>query len=123
MKVGVFLEDFSPEVGGGYTIQADIFHALLDLIDETSHSFVLFCRRPEAFRNFLTTPRFEAVAFPGTLGQRVVARAQSGLIRLFGIRKRQTRFDKLCREAGVEFTCVLAAEAVQVDLPYLAIVW
>ena len=79
MKVGVFLEDFSPEVGGGYTIQADIFRALLDLIEETSHSFVLFCRRPESLRSLLTTPRLEAVAFPGTLGPRVVARAQSGL--------------------------------------------
>jgi len=123
MKVGVFLEDFSPEVGGGYTIQADIFHALLDLIDETSHSFVLFCRRPEAFRNFLTTPRFEAVAFPGTLGQRVVARAQSGLNSLVENRKRQTRLEQLCKEAGVEFMWFVGAEAVQVDLPYMAIVW
>ena len=28
MKVGVFLEDFSPDVGGGYTIQEDIFRAM-----------------------------------------------------------------------------------------------
>ncbi len=60
MKVGVFLEDFSPEVGGGYTIQEDIFRALLDLIDETSHSFVLFCRRPESFRSFLTNNAFRS---------------------------------------------------------------
>ena len=31
MKVGVFLEEFSPHVGGGYTIQADIFQSLLEL--------------------------------------------------------------------------------------------
>src|SRR5688500_10667839 len=123
MKVGVFLEDFSPEVGGGYTIQADIFHALLDLIDETSHSFVLFCRRPESFRNFLTTPRLEAVAFPGTLGQRVFARAQSGLNSLVENRKRQTRLEQLCKETGVEFMWFVGAEAVQIDLPYMAIVW
>ena len=123
MKVGVFLEDFSPEVGGGYTIQADIFRALLDLIDQTSHSFVLFCRRPESFRNFLTTPRLEAVAFPGTLGQRVVARAQSGINSLVESSKRQTRLEQLCKEAGVEFMWFVGAEAVQVDLPYMAIVW
>ncbi len=123
MKVGVFLEDFSPEVGGGYTIQADIFRALLDLIEDTSHSFVLFCRRPESFRNLLTSPRLEAVAFPGTLGQRVVARAQSGLNSLVESRKRQTRLEQLCKEAGVEFMWFVGAEAVQVDLPYMAIVW
>lgn len=123
MKVGVFLEDFSPDVGGGYTIQEDIFRALLDLIDETSHSFVLFCRRPESLRSFLTTLRFEAVAFPGNLSQRVFARAQSGLNSLIESRKRQTRLEQLCKEAGVEFMWFVGAEAVQIDLPYMAIVW
>ncbi|HEX3185628.1 MAG TPA: glycosyltransferase family 1 protein [Pyrinomonadaceae bacterium] len=123
MKVGVFLEDFSPDVGGGYTIQEDIFRALLDLMEETSHSFVLFCRRPEAFRSFLTTPRLQAVAFPGNLGQRVFARAQSGLNSLIESRKRQTRLEQLCKEAGVEFMWFVGAEAVQIDLPYMAIVW
>ena len=123
MKVGVFLEDFSPDVGGGYTIQEDIFRALLDLIDETSHSFVLFCRRPESFRSFLTTPRLEAVGFPGNLGQRVFARAQSGLNSLIENRKRQTRLEQLCKESGVEFMWFVGAEAVQIDLPYMAIGW
>lgn len=123
MKVGVFLEDFSPEVGGGYTIQADLFRALLDLIDDTSHSFVLFCRRPESFRYLLTSSRLEAVAFPGTLGQRVVARAQSGINSLVENSKRQTRLEQLCKEAGVEFMWFVGAEAVQVDLPYMAIIW
>ena len=123
MKVGVFLEDFSPDVGGGYTIQEDIFRALLDLIDETSHSFVLFCRRPESFRSFLTNPRLEAVGFPGNLGQRVFARAQSGINSLIENGKRQTRLEQLCKEAGVEFMWFVGAEAVQIDLPYMAIVW
>ncbi|HKR13665.1 MAG TPA: glycosyltransferase family 1 protein [Pyrinomonadaceae bacterium] len=123
MKVGVFLEDFSPDVGGGYTIQEDIFRALLDLLDETSHSFVLFCRRPESFRSYLNTPRLEAVGFPGNLGQRVFARAQSGLNSLIESKKRQTRLEQLCRENAVEFMWFVGAEAVQIDLPYMAIVW
>jgi glycosyltransferase involved in cell wall biosynthesis len=123
MKVGVFLEDFSPDVGGGYTIQEDIFRALVELIDETNHSFVLFCRRPESFRSFLTTPRLEAVAFPGNLGKRVFARAQSGLNSLIENRKRQTRLEQLCKESGVDFMWFVGAEAVQIDLPYMAIVW
>ena len=123
MKVGVFLEDFSPEVGGGYTIQEDIFRALLDLIDETSHSFVLFCRRPESVSQLLTTPRVQAVGFPGSLGQRVFARAERGLHSLLENRKRQTRLEQLCKEVGVDFMWFVGAEAVQVDIPYMAIVW
>jgi glycosyltransferase involved in cell wall biosynthesis len=123
MKVGVFLEDFAPDVGGGYTIQLDIFHAMLELIDDTRHSFVLFCRQPERFRPFLTTPRLEAVAFPGSFGKRVFARAERGVYSLLENRRRQTRLEQLCKEAGVDFMWFIGAEAVQVDLPYLAIVW
>lgn len=119
MKVGVFLEDFSPEVGGGFTIQDDIFRALIDLIDETRHSFVIFCRRPESVTAFLPASRVEAVGFPGSLGQRVFAKAE----RLLESRKRQSRLEQLCKESGVEFMWFVGAEAVQIDLPYMAIVW
>jgi len=123
MKVGVFLEDFSPEVGGGFTIQDDIFGALLELIEETHHSFVIFCRRPENVSALSTTPRVEAVGFPGGFGQRVFARAERGLHSLLENQKRQTRLEQLCKEAGVEFMWFVGAEAVQIDLPYMAIVW
>ncbi len=123
MKVGVFLEDFSPEVGGGYTIQEDIFRALLDLIDETHHSFVLFCRRPESVSALLTNPRIQVVGFPGSLSKRVFARAERGLNSLLENRKRQSRLEQLCKEAGVDFMWFVGAEAVQVDIPYMAIVW
>jgi len=119
MKVGVFLEDFSPEVGGGYTIQQDVFQALLELIDETRHSFVLFCRQPEV----LKTQRIEAVAFPGSFGKRLLARAERGFNSLLENRKRQTRLEQLCKETSVDFMWFVGAEAVQIDLPYMAIVW
>ena len=123
MKVGVFLEDFAPEIGGGYTIQRDVFQAVLELIDETHHSFVLFCRQPEHFRSFLRSPRIEAVAFPGGFGKRVFARAERGLNSLLDNQKRQTRLEQLCKETGVDFMWFVGAEAVQIDLPYMAIVW
>lgn len=123
MKVGVFLEDFSPEAGGGFTIQDDIFRALLETIDATNHSFVIFCRRPETVTPLLTNARVKAVGFPGSLGQRVFARAERGLNSLLESRKRQTRLEQLCKEEGVEFLWFVGAEAVQVDLPYMAIVW
>ena len=123
MKVGVFLEDFSPEVGGGFTIQDDIFRALVEQLDQTQHSFVIFCRRPEAVSKFLTSPRLEAVGFPGSFSKRVLARAESGLHALLESRQRQSRLEQLCRETGVQFMWFVGAEAVQIDLPYMAIVW
>jgi glycosyltransferase involved in cell wall biosynthesis len=122
MRVGVFLEDFSPEVGGGFTIQDDIFRTLLSLIDETTHSFVLFCRKPEALRSYLV-PRLEAVEFPGSLAKRSVAVAQRHLDSFRSKRTKQTRLEQLCEEARVDFMWFVGAEAVQLDLPYMAIVW
>jgi|KBSSwiStaDraftv2_1062776.scaffolds.fasta_scaffold320679_1 glycosyltransferase involved in cell wall biosynthesis len=123
MKVGVFLEDFSPEVGGGFTIQDDIFRALVELLDDTHHSFVIFCRRAEGVGKLSTHPRLNAVEFPGSLGKRVFARAERGLNSLLEKRQRQSRLEQLCKEAGVEFMWFVGAEAVQLDLPYMAIVW
>ena len=123
MKVGVFFEDFSPEVGGGYTIQDDIFLALLELIDATQHSFVIFCRRSENVGRLINSRRVETVEFPGGFGKRVLARAERGLYSLLENTKRQSRLEQLCKEVGVEFMWFVGAEAVQIDLPYMAIVW
>jgi glycosyltransferase involved in cell wall biosynthesis len=122
MKVGVFLEDFSPEVGGGYTIQEDIFLALCRLIDETEHSFVIFCRRPDDFQPYLSK-RIQAVAFPGSFGDRALAKAQRSIDSFGDKRKVQTRLEQLARAAGVEFLWFVGAEALQTDIPYMAIVW
>ena len=123
MKVGVFLEDFSPEVGGGFTIQDDLFRALIELLDDTHHSFVIFCRRAEGVSKLSNHPRLSAVDFPGSLKQRLFARAGRGLNSLLEKRQRQSRLEQLCKESGVEFMWFVGAEAVQLDLPYMAIVW
>ena len=123
MKVGVFLEDFSPEVGGGFTIQDDLFRALIELLDDTHHSFVIFCRRAEGVSKLSNHPRLSAVDFPGSLKQRLFARAGRGLNSLLEKRQRQSRLEQLCKESDVEFMWFVGAEAVQLDLPYMAIVW
>ena len=61
--------------------------------------------------------------FPGSLGKRVFARAERGLNSLLEKRQRQSRLEQLCKETGVEFMWFVGAEAVQLDLPYIAIVW
>jgi hypothetical protein len=42
MKVGVYLSDRDPVVGGGYTIENDIFQCLLDIAKESHHHFIIF---------------------------------------------------------------------------------
>jgi len=123
MKVGVFLEEFSPHAGGGYTIQADIFQSLLELASESRHTFTVVCRRPDDLRDKLKSTSLEAVAFPGTIPQRVGSRASRGLAAFRGRQRLQTRLEQVTQESEIEFMWFVGAEAVQVDIPYCAIVW
>jgi glycosyltransferase involved in cell wall biosynthesis len=122
MRVGVVLEDFSPNVGGGYTIQGDIFQSLLKLADESRHKFVAFCRRPQDLRNELK-PSMEAVAFPGGMIMRLASRVSRDLSRFQGNGTRQTRLEQIARDNQIDFIWFVGAEAVQIDIPYCAIVW
>lgn len=122
MKVGVYLEEFSPHVGGGYTIQDDVYRALLELRDQTRHSFVIFCRRPEETQ-VAGLERIQTVAFPGTLTERAVSHVSRKVASLREKRKAESRLEQIAHDAGVEFMWFIGAEAVQLDIPYLAIVW
>jgi len=123
MIVGVVLEDFNAHEGGGYTIQADIFHWLVELCDESEHSFVLFCNRPQEATPLIRSERMTAVAFPGTITERVVSVARRKSSAIQKKLPQQTRFEEIAHEAGVDFVWFISAQAFQVDLPYLAIVW
>ncbi|HEX8136560.1 MAG TPA: glycosyltransferase [Pyrinomonadaceae bacterium] len=122
MRVGVFLEDSSPQVGGGYTFQEDIFQSLLELAGQSNHTYVVLCRQPEAvIAAAAGSNRIEASAFPGTPRQRIVSGARRALV-AFG-RRRQTRIEQVIEDSRIEFMWFVGDQAVQVDLPYLATVW
>jgi glycosyltransferase involved in cell wall biosynthesis len=122
MKVGVFLEDFSPAVGGGYTIQADVFRSLSDLGGETGHTFTVLCRRPDEISAQLNSS-LQAVAFPGALPDRLRSKVTRSLTRLQSRGSMQNRLEQIAHQEGIEFIWFVGAEAIQVDLPYCAIVW
>src|ERR1051325_6867980 len=122
MKIGVFLEDFTAQDGGGCTFQEAIFHSLLELAEESSHTYVVFCRRPQEIAGALKQSRIGAVAFPGSTPRRIVSRARRGL---FALQKKRplSRFQQVAQEKGIEFMWFVGDQAMQLDMPYLATVW
>ena len=44
MRVGVFLHNYSSEVGGGFTIKNDIYQSLLQLHNESPHAYIVVNR-------------------------------------------------------------------------------
>lgn len=121
MRVGVFLEDFSPQVGGGYTFQEDIFQSLLELAEQSNHTYVVLCRQPEAIIAAARSARISAVAFPGTPRQRLVSGARRALVAFGG--RRRTRIQQVIEDSRIDFMWFVGDQAVQVDVPYLATVW
>ena len=143
MNVGVFLHDYPPEAGGGYTFQTDIFKALVEFAAESRHSFTVFSKRAENFRGVTETDRLrivpvpeevfltsqssaaiatQTVSSPRSLVRRVVAKA---------LRKPSSRraplspivLEDVFRAAGVEFMWYLSASGFPIDIPYLIVVW
>ncbi len=47
MKVGIFLGNHPPEIGGGFTFEAEVFQSLLKFGSESGHTFVLISREKE----------------------------------------------------------------------------
>ena len=47
MNVGIFCEEIAPTQGGGYTFTSEILQAVLSLVSESSHNFVVISSHPE----------------------------------------------------------------------------
>lgn len=41
MRIGIYLGDFTPDVGGGFTFQDDVFRAFVKIAAQSSHHFVV----------------------------------------------------------------------------------
>ncbi|PWT93226.1 MAG: glycosyltransferase family 1 protein [Blastocatellia bacterium] len=123
MKVGVFVEEGLPQTGGGYTIQGDLFQALVEHAQETNHEFVVFSRKHTEIAPLLKDSPVKTMSFPGTLTQRLFSNVSRGIKARRKHRKRQTRFEEVAAANDIEFIWFVGAEAMQVDLPYMAIVW
>ena len=42
MKIGIYLEGLSPEWGGAYTFQNEIFNSFIKLGEQSKHTFVIY---------------------------------------------------------------------------------
>lgn len=123
MKVGIFIEGFEPDSGGGHTIQFEILQSLLELAGESPHTFSVICRNPNDLAPLLKSSSIETIAFPGSIFQRVVTTASQELTAWRNRGRRQTVLDDLVKQNEIDFLWFLGAEAIQPDSPYCAVVW
>lgn len=123
MNVGIFAQEILPQAGGGYTMQGDLLQWLVKLAGESRHQFSVFTRQPETLAETLQGSPVGTIRFPGGIAERLFSKARRGIPAHGKQRKSQTRFDEVARARGLDFIWFLGAEAMQVDIPYLAVVW
>jgi glycosyltransferase involved in cell wall biosynthesis len=129
MKVGVVICGQAQEIGGGYTFETELFQSLLALFKETKHYFRILCNEKRLV-NLL--PELKSVGLDYTAYARFDARVAieqtlSSLSWRFNLLyhrfARRGGLEMVARQSGVEFLWFLNSEPVNVDLPYLTVVW
>jgi len=126
MRIGVYLDDFSPDTGGGFTFQDDIFRALVELQDPRQHSFVVYSKlSSEQVRGFSRPHlRFQPGhsrgwrRLRGWLG--VQFEPVEALCQALHIR---SSFERSLRKQAVELLWFVTPNYYRVDTPYIYTVW
>lgn len=127
MKVGVYLGDFTPENGGGYTFQDEVFTALLDLAAESQHKFRLI------YRGEIAPDIYERLRRAGIEPAPLIANraANSKWVQSAQWVKRIARrfikptdlYNQALKNAGLDFIWFVSGTAVPLDIPYLCTIW
>ena len=88
MRVAVFLSGFTPDMGGGYTFQADLYRALADGDAVSQHEFRVLCDTRAVADFARRIPRARNVSLH-TLGPRSVTERFGSVLRreLPGLRR------------------------------------
>jgi glycosyltransferase involved in cell wall biosynthesis len=82
MRIGIYLNDLSPEDGGAHTFEAEILQSLLHSAAQSQHTFILFSHQAETVaRQQSSSPSIQWVYVPRPeLAQRVQAKVRYSLI-------------------------------------------
>jgi glycosyltransferase involved in cell wall biosynthesis len=126
MKVGLFVADYSPDVGGGFTFQSDILQSLSKLAGESKHEFVVFTNHKSMMnvKKLLETGNIEIIGYrPPRFLWHLVASVLMHFQLLNKVFKKPSSLDLLARKTGVDIIWFISPESEEVDMPYITVVW
>jgi len=126
MRVGVYIAGRSPEVGGGYTFENDVFRGLLELHRKSRHAFTILCptgaynglRREAESSGIVVSPVPEDSKL-SRWGEAL--RRELAFVRAHW--RRPTPLDRAAAAAEVDFLWFVSAGIHCTDLPFLTVVW
>jgi glycosyltransferase involved in cell wall biosynthesis len=126
MRVGIYLGDFSPDVGGGYTFQDDVFRAFVKVALGSGHQFVVM-GTSEHLSEYVGSIRDGAdckivQVSPSIFAEKVEAlKNYSPLLRKF---LPKGAIERVANQEGLDFLWYVGGGAYEAtDTPYVATVW
>jgi glycosyltransferase involved in cell wall biosynthesis len=128
MRVGAFLGDFTPDVGGGFTFQQDLLNGILAQAGDSRHEFVLLVN------SGANANRLQTYSLPRNVNVAVLARESNAdrwiqaakiysplFRRLVG---KAGRIERAARQLGLECLWYVGGGCYEAtDTPYIATVW
>ena len=124
MKVGIFLDEYTPQDGGAHTFQNEVLESLVRLSPESDHSFVIITSHTKEVSAQLEGSDLELLPYrkPG-LFETIWAFVARSWPNWRKSRRWMSGLERRARKAGVEFIWFLSPRPKPIDLPFLTIVF
>lgn len=124
MRVGVLTAHFSPEEGGGYTFENEIYQALVEAADSNEHKFTVFVGDAE------TQQSGNVKLVRRSLKNRLFSRGYLRTVGIAGYARlwnggywAKNRYDRVFQENEVDIMWCLNPRVSYTEIPFLATVW
>jgi glycosyltransferase involved in cell wall biosynthesis len=127
MRIGVYVGNQRPEVGGGYTYVADLLDAFLNKAAASDHHYVILCTPDAAMaihgRLYAPNISLAPVALPSRIGIGLIGfRSFSPLFRWLW--RRPDAVERIARRHGIQMIWFVGVDAqAPPDIPYIATLW
>lgn len=127
MKVGIYLGQQAPDVGGGYTFQEEILRSFLQGASASKHNFCVICneqhvRHYEGLASGAANVKVAGLP-KATLLERIKNRLKISSSFAREQFKAPNPLDRLASRYGIDLIWCLSAGPVLVEIPYITVVW
>lgn len=123
MKVGVFLANISPDTGGVFTFENEMFQALTQLADESGHTFVVFSWTKDLEKS---AKHIQVIPIQRGFAERVISRFYRTSIRVIrrirylkGASMEESFYERIARKSGVELIWYIGHYCDTMEIPYI----
>lgn len=128
MRIGVYVVDFPPEAGGGYTFQQEILASLEGVAPESRHRFTVFLDgvTQANARHYVTTGNLETVLLEPQENRSRISTLVRKVGRKLGWKlnlNSESPFQKAAHRENIQFVWFPTPVFSPAEIPYIATMW